>query len=172
MFKKLKIKLKNSVDPEKFKGDHISTYGFISYFNLKKSYMILPKEIFRLNPDRIVWSEVQPKANLPHRDHVLKTSLNIYIEPRNAVVRFYKVKQGGEPYSPDPKIFYPNLFYHKDLDLCDQFIAEPYDSYLLDVSNVHEVTGVENLNRTMIQLSWYSRSFDQVLNQIGEEYVY
>jgi hypothetical protein len=168
MFAKLDVKLKkDKILSQDFRGKHISTYGYISYYQLNKSYMLLPLNLFRLNPDVITWTEVDPSANLPHKDFKVMTNLNIYIEPCAAVTRFSKPKVGVEPYTTDPGNFYPNLYRLEDLEYAGEFTAMPYEAYLLDVTQVHQVAGLEAGTRSMIQLSWSRTPYQEVLNKVS-----
>lgn len=172
MFTKMNIKFNRPTVSEIFKGKYINTYGLISYYQVKKSYLIVPIELLRLQPDKVTWTEVSPEANLPHRDHGVRTNLNMYIDPGVATTKFYRIRPGAVPYTTNAEHFYPNLFYHKDLDYYGEFQANPYETYLLDVSQVHEVVGIESGVRSMIQLSWVQKPFEQVLNEIGEKNVF
>ncbi len=168
MFTKLDIKLKrHNVTTEEFRGDHLATYGYISYYKIKKAYMILPFELFRLMPERVTWTEVDAKANLPHRDYGIKTNINVYVDPADALTTFFSIKEGAEAWTPDPTQFYPNLYHHKDLEVYDTFKAQPYEAFLLDVTQVHEVSGIVGDPRKIIQLSWATKSYQEILDALN-----
>lgn len=174
MFRKLKYHLKKIPDKSEFKGNLIKNYGGVLYHTLKKSYLVVPIELLKLQPEIMFWTEINndSRSDLPHRDHNAITSLNMYVDTGLAVTEFYTVKPNAAPYSPNPEIFQENTYYLTDLEYFSEFQAKPYDTYLLDVSRPHRVIGVESDVRSIIQLRWKTKSFDQILNEIGNENVY
>jgi hypothetical protein len=166
MYSKLNLTFKKPVSLD-YKGDYISTYGLISYYRVNRAYTILPIELLKLTADRITWTEVSPEACLPHRDQGVSVNLNIYIDPGQAVTKFYNINTGANPYSPNTEKFYPNLYRSEDLEFSSEFLAQPGEAYLLDVGKVHQVVGLEKGLRSMIQLSWNSRPYDEILEIIN-----
>lgn len=168
MFSRVDVKLKRPVTVAEHRGDYINTYGYISYYKINKLYTLLSPAILALAPDTVTWTEVAPEANLPHRDHGVSTNLNIYIEPGGAATKFYNINSGAIPYTPDPERFYPNLYRPDDLKFYGEFTAQPQEAYLLDVTQVHQVSGLAGSSRTIIQLSWKKHSYLDLLDRFNQ----
>lgn len=165
-FKKINLPFRKENISLKNKGVLKNGYGRIYYYTLVAAYKIFPPEVFSvLRPDMISWTEVSREANMPHKDYGVMTNINLYTEPQGAVTRFYKPKDHAIAYSPSAN-FYPNLYRHHDLDFIDSFKAEPYDSYVLDVTAIHEVSGVTDGTRKIIQLSWTTLPMASVLERL------
>ena len=148
-----------------------NSYGSIQYYDLLKSYLIFPPDVYsKLKPDFMSWTKVSPVASLPHKDFNVSVNLNIYVDPGHATTKFFKPIPNSEPYSTHPGKFHPNLWYEKDLEYLGEFKAEAFECYLLDVREVHQVCNLQQAFRTMIQLSWNTTEYDEVLNRIESNF--
>ena len=168
-FKKISLNYNKQIIDETCRGNFLNEYGKIRYYKLAKTYQIFkPTLILRSKPDSVTWTEVTSAANLPHKDFNVKTNLNIYVDPAEGETRFYHIKKNAIPYSPNKEKFFPNLYHHCDLELIDTFLPNEFDAYLLNVSMVHEVFGVKDTNRKIIQFSWRNKSIEEISSVIEE----
>lgn len=136
-------------------GDIIVKYGFevnnefkgIIYYDLDKytKKEILQQffgsywEQFDLNL-MVINNDIIP----PHTDSNVKTVINIYIETGSAITHFYKpITNNITTYKisnqTDGHIYHP-----KDLIETFNFTAQQNEAWILDVSQIHSVTGSKN----------------------------
>ncbi len=100
---------------------------------------------------------------LPHSDSGPTAVINFYIETNNCVTQFYEIKKGAQPYQIDNQTdgYVYNL---EDLIETESFIAQPGDTYILNVNKVHSVIPSDDteINRKAICFSTNSLSFNEV----------
>jgi hypothetical protein len=148
------------------KGEHVITYGAISYYKV----LGLPfpyKHLKMLQPDTIRYVEIVSEDQVsPHRDHTTKTAFNCYFESGDATTHFWEERPGAEPIR-FPGATTSNIFKNMDdLKYIASFTAADGDAYLLDVSCIHSVERTVMKPRRFIQLIWRSSPFTEVLSKL------
>jgi hypothetical protein len=149
-----------------------NTFKGISYSNIEVANN---DEIFNLIPDRfkkyfmIGIMEVTHKIP-PHTDSNVLSTINIYINTDNCLTQFYKFKDQVVEKSQLENQTTGFLFKTEDLNPTDNFVAEPNDAYLLNVSLPHAVIPQEELpiHRIAVVLQSGKFSFDEVLEMLKE----
>jgi len=149
-----------------------NTFKGISYSNIEVANN---DEIFNLIPDRfkkyfmIGIMEVTHKIP-PHTDSNVLSTINIYINTDNCLTQFYKFKNKHLDKTQIENQTTGFLFKPEDLETTDNFIAEPNDAYLLNVSQPHAVIpqGALDIYRTAIVLQSGKFSFEEVIEMLKE----
>ena len=151
-------------DNKIFKG---ITYSKIDTLFKSKIYSLIPEEDqkhFSMSVMELNWTIP------PHTDSIITTTINFYVMTGNCVTQFYKLK----PEIVEPKI--PNwvpptqttgrMFSLDELDEVDNFVANPGEIYLLDVTKPHSVRrppNVEFVDRVAVCLQSSKFNFDETV---------
>jgi hypothetical protein len=162
--KSLIVSYGTRIDDNTFKG--------ISYSNIELDNK---DDIFNLIPDRfkkyfmIGIMEVTHKIP-PHTDSKVLSTINIYNNTENCQTQFYEFKDQVVEKSQLENQTTGFIFKTENLDPTDNFIAEPNEAYLLNVSKPHAVIPQEDLSiyRVAIVLQSAKFSFDEVLEMLKE----
>lgn len=105
----------------------------------------------------------------PHTDCDLAT-INFYVETNNYVTEFFKFKN-NEPkkYRINNQTGHGFIYNKEDLLINSNFIAEPGDVYILDVTKPHSVTPLNGIkNRVAITLATATYNFNEVCDMLKE----
>jgi hypothetical protein len=154
------------------RGDSASTStGTVFPFKMKKGYMIFKPRVFSiLKPDTLDWCEVYDGI-APHIDVVATVRLNMYCVTNGATTTFYTTKPNPTPYmalykqAQDRGV--PSIYRREDLEFHSSFVAQKFDSYVLDTKVVHDVT-LGDGHRAYIQFSWKTTPYAEVLDRLRE----
>jgi len=174
LFAKLDLP-KISVDVERIRGDLHTNYGNhvkISYYKIKDlEYLktIFTKEICKIPPSTMFYADIVGSGRLwPHRDHNVSCCINWYFDPNNATTVFYKEKENSSPW------LYPgketaNIYEFQDVRPVGNFKAEPFESYLLNVSEIHAVFNPPPGVRRFLTWQWRpaDASYQEVLENLN-----
>lgn len=143
-----------------YRGEEFKRYGDgLVYYNIKSTKGI-SGILFSLNPEDVKWVEIKGDVR-PHRDHGVKTAINIYVDPMGARTTFWKVKEGAKA-SLFPGEVVPSLYMPHQLEEMDSFVAQRGEAYCMDLTQVHTVTGGAGLRR-FIQLSWSNKTIHDIM---------
>jgi len=105
----------------------------------------------------------------PHTDTSDKTVINIYVRPENCVTEFYKFKSDKPKTSQITNQTDGFLYDEEDLIINSNFLAEPNDVYILDVTKPHAVIPQGHFEeRVIIQLATSTYNFEEVCNMLRE----
>jgi hypothetical protein len=115
-----------------------------------------------IKPKQVQLAEIVGAGHLlPHIDHNISACANYYVETNGSTTYFYNKKPEATGF------IYPgrdvaNIFALTDVDLVDEFVAQPNDMYLLDVSKIHSVDSPNVGIRRFISFQWVGVPFDQI----------
>lgn len=154
-FKKINFTVPN-IDYEPYIDSHLVSYGknkLLSYYRLKheaKKPIIdsLPAEL--IDNVEILYchsGQIEPDV-IPHIDNGISVSINCYLDTADAHTIFFEKKKNveGMPTTgiDSAEISHKNglIFNIEELDFICAFKAYPGDSYILDVSKIHAVKGL------------------------------
>jgi len=105
----------------------------------------------------------------PHTDCDLVT-INFYVETDNCVTEFYKFKNDNPKKHRIENQTGQGFIYDKeDLQIWSNYLAEPGDVYILDVTKPHSVTPLGEIkNRVAITLATASYDYNAVCDMLRE----
>lgn len=144
------IKLKNNLDITDYSinEEHISfgvdvngTFKGIKYSAVdteikKQLFNLIPKE----HQHHFDISVMQVNATIPpHTDSNITATINFYIKTNNCLTQFYSLKTNSPKTHQVENQTTGYLFAISDLEKIDNFIAEPGELWLLNVSKPHSV---------------------------------
>jgi hypothetical protein len=174
MFKKINFKL-TDLDFERLKGSVVTSYGraprpVLTYYRLKDpEYLksLMPAEMFSgIPPLQVQLAEIIGSGHLlPHIDHNISACANYYVETNGSTTYFYNKKPEATGF------IYPgrdvaNIFSLDDVDKVDEFVAQPNDMYLLNVSKIHSVDSPNPGIRKFISWQWVNVPFEQIRDSL------
>ena len=140
------------------RGEMTRQYGALRYFRMHELHPALQRLDTRLRPDMWLFAEIfQPVILPPHRDLNTLCALNFYIQPGNGVTTFFEDPPG------ESRRFYKL----GDISVASSFQASSGETYLLDVSRIHDVTKLTS-PRYFVQAGWTTRSFQDVRANIEQ----
>jgi hypothetical protein len=151
------------VDPDSIKGDLIFHYGNIRYFAVTdQSYVAAINQSFKIPPTQIFLVEGHGELNA-HRDNGVHSCINYYLRPGGYKTSFWepienarRIKAKKYDKKTDTYIDVELAYVPEDIVLMDSFVAEDNDLYLLNIGEVHSVTGEKPKKpRAMVQLQWH-----------------
>jgi hypothetical protein len=172
----VKLKIQNPFTPYTFLTTNDIHTEYITETNDKK-YGI---RYFNTNLDPITFESIIPKNIIknfsfqhmkingrvtPHTDSYITCSINFYINTDNCQTIFYQKKENSQSFKdPSPHTTNGLNYYQNDLIPVDSFIANPYEVWLLDTSQIHSVEPLNNgpLYRDAIVLQTNLYSFNQL----------
>lgn len=141
-------------------------YGAISYFKIIDKFVVDEiNQKFKYNkPTKIFFSEIYSYLD-PHIDQGSKSCFNYYIHGGNYITKFWKIKNPNYiTVSTNKKdsgdkllVSLNNKYFHKDLMLEEEFVADNNSSYILNIGEIHSVERFHPIGiipRKMIQLQW------------------
>lgn len=103
----------------------------------------------------------------PHTDSKIKVTINIYIKTAPCSTQFYRVI--GTPETTkianqtDGSIFNPEC-----LEYVDEFLAEPGEVWILDVTQPHGVVSTLPVDRVALCVQTNTHNFDAVVEMMRE----
>jgi hypothetical protein len=153
-------------DLKSFKGDDGKgiQYKMIWSPDAENLYSVLPRRYWK---DFHITEMKIDCAVPPHTDTEIVTSINFYIQTEGCKTTFYKTKVD------EPKTFKMEqqtngrIFYPEDLEEVDSFVAKDYEIWVLDVSQIHGVSGDFNL-RKAITLGTFIHKYEDVIEMLKE----
>lgn len=152
-----RIKFGETVDNE-FRG--------IEYFNIsfdtKNLLKIIPPQ-YREN-FCITLMKINTEVP-PHTDTGILVTINYYYKTSNSITTFYKFKNEPRKYQIENQTD-GYLFHEEDLEETGHFQADPYEAWILDVSQPHSVKG--GGDRVAISLATNTYNYEQVCNMLVE----
>lgn len=160
MFKKLVLPM---VEP--LRGAFNKQYGPIHYYHFAGS---LGPVLQALHPDFVQVVEIKgPRRAVPHRDHGICVNLNLYSRTGGGVTHFWQETANtiGQAYETEALA---NIFKEEDLEHVNSFTAKDGDAYLMSGQCIHSVEMPPENERTFVQLSWRTASFETLLEQTAE----
>ena len=102
---------------------------------------------------------------VPHKDHDCKCKINFYLKTGDAKTIFFNdVDVQGHSYHADSRYNIFDLRKHR-LKSKDSFTARDGETYLLNTSNIHAVTTINNYERIIISIS-FEKEFDEILSKL------
>jgi hypothetical protein len=101
-----------------------------------------------------------------HTDSGIFCCINFYLKPNNFKTSFYKVVNSSPTLKKIKNQTNGNIYNHEDVTEIGNFIAEPNDVYLLDVTKPHglvRVTKDSNEDRIVLTLTTEALTYKEVL---------
>jgi hypothetical protein len=154
-------------DPLKtFKGDDGRGIDYKKVWTpeVEKVYGVLPKKYWQdfhltvMTIDCII---------PPHTDTEIITSINFYLQTEGCRTTFFKPKVNNPRTVQIKNQTNGCIYYEEDLVEVDSFVAEDYDVWLLDVSQIHSVKGDFKL-RKALTLGTFVHKYEEVLEMLKE----
>jgi hypothetical protein len=159
-----KLKLDMSFTSACSKGRFLAGYGGISYYELLGD---IPQELLDVvQPDRARFVEICGPVHVgPHRDQMIKTSLNMYTQPGDCYTQYWMprvsaIVQRRRVPTSDSRWTKPEVVEWTG------FRARPGDSYLLDVTKIHSVERDKSAVRQFVQLSWLQTRYETIFERL------
>jgi hypothetical protein len=181
-FKKINLQIPH-LNYEDFIDSHLVSYGknkLLSYYRLKpegKNAVLnaLPAEL--MHKVEVLYchsGQIEPNV-VPHIDNGISVSINCYIETANATTIFFEKKESTiakpTPGIDSSSVKHTNgfIFDVKDLNFASSFKADAGDSYILDVSKIHAVKGLDLPSiRKFICIQTSKFTFDQFVELFSD----
>ena len=162
--KSLIVSYGRKIDGNTFKG---ISYSNVEFNNKDKIYNLIPEKFKKYFMIGIM--EVNAQIP-PHTDSKILSTINVYINTDNCLTQFYKFKNKHLDKTQIENQTTGFLFKPEDLETTDNFVAEPNDAYLLNVSQPHAVIpqGASDIHRTAIVLQSGKFSFEEVIEMLKE----
>lgn len=148
-------KYKTNICTSQFYSEKRKGGGYFYKVNDVDKFMdLLKPNIFTIMPE-IFYSEFTGSGLVtPHIDKGTTVALNFYIETDNSTTIFYEGLVPGK------------LYYENNVKEIGQFIAQPFDCYLLDVSKIHGVQKTTDKTRSMFSFRWDDYSFQTIVDSL------
>jgi len=104
----------------------------------------------------------------PHTDSEIKCTINFYIKPELCITKFYRPFKETESYQV-PNQTNGKVYNKKDLICIGNFIAQPGDAWLLDVTQIHAVVPVFPIKeRLAISVCTDKHTYEEVKQMLHE----
>lgn len=171
-FEKTTLDIDNSkICLEENKGKELFNYNGIAYYDVKdKSYL---NSIFLIPPERMFIVHTTTQLH-PHIDAgPPRGCLNYYIQPQLFKTTFWNPIENARRLKH--KRYYKDTDEYKEVDIgyvkedlipVGSFVAEPYDTYFLNIAAIHSVEFLDLskrlIPRVMLQFQW-NATFDELL---------
>jgi len=104
----------------------------------------------------------------PHTDTEIKTTINFYIRTDNCRTVFYRAK------TSEPTTFQIEnqtdgfIFEDSDLEAVDSFVAQPNETWVLDVKQIHSVEPTGEVLRTAVTVGTHVHEYAAVIEMLRE----
>jgi hypothetical protein len=153
---------------EEMKSNRNASYEHdIIDFPWKKITSLLPSSLLSIEVPLVRWQRFKARSTItPHIDLDRLCTINLYLSVSDETTVFYTKKRPGVKLQTIDGCITNENFIYEWLDKYDSFIAKPYDVYLLDVNQPHEVISTPDKVRISLQFSFKKTSFDIVKNLI------
>ena len=123
---------------------------------------IIPKDLMDIGTVSIC--KINDGA-VPHKDHDCKCKINFYLKTGNAKTIFFNdVDIQGYSYHTDDRYNIFDLRKHR-LKSKSSFTAADGEIYLLNTSDIHAVTTINNYERIIVSIS-FEKEFDEILSKL------
>ena len=98
----------------------------------------------------------------PHTDSGTKCVINFYVATDDCITQFYTAKEGARKFQIEGQTD-GCIYQVDDLEYGPAFLAEPGDTYLLDVTKIHSVIPARDgiVHRGVVCLSSSTLSFEE-----------
>jgi hypothetical protein len=133
-------------------------------------FEILPPEFRKFF--RLSFLEINVPFVPPHIDNEIITSINFYIKANNYTTSYYSLKTDNPETKQITNHTNGCLFKYEDLEKTESFIANDNETYIIDVSKIHDVrkNSLETTNiRTALVMASSKISFDQTLELLKKQ---
>jgi hypothetical protein len=100
----------------------------------------------------------------PHCDYMAECAVNIYYQPGGeCATRFFNAHEGAvRHYTKDGRA---HRYNDDDVDEVGFFVAQPMESYLLNVSRIHCIQAADE--RRFVSVLWRKRTFEEVVKELS-----
>jgi hypothetical protein len=149
--------------------EQISYGGMISYNHIEiKKGGVLYTLPMKYRQDFTVSLMKINDAVPPHTDSEIKCTINFYIKPELCITKFYRPFKETESYQV-PNQTNGKVYNKKDLICIGNFIAQPGDAWLLDVTQIHAVVPVFPIKeRLAISVCTDKHTYEEVKQMLHE----
>lgn len=153
-------------DLKSFKGEDGKgiQYKMIWSPDIEKLYSIIPKRFWK---DFHISEMKIDCAVPPHTDTEIVTSINFYIQTEGCKTVFHKPKVNDPRTLKMESQTNGRIYYPEDLVEVGSFVAKDFEIWVLDVTQVHSVTGDVTL-RKAITLGTFVHKYDDVIEMLKE----
>jgi len=142
----------------------------LSYWKVKNDveeylYSIIPEPL-RESAELMCCSITGPGLAVPHIDFGVMSKINYYFGNDNSITNFHKLKNG------DNNIIYPGeergrIYNLDDLYTTGHFVANQYDAYILNVSEIHSVRILSRETRWMLTYSFSDVPYSELIKLLS-----
>jgi hypothetical protein len=134
----------------------------LAYWELEK-HLKFPN--LPIQPDRLRVGRIRGQGLLlPHRDHGITSTLNLYLEASgDDTTEFWQEKPQAQGIRA-PNSLQANIYSPVNLDQVDSFSADKGDCILLNSREIHSVRIRSNSERILLSLMWTELAYKDLAN--------
>jgi hypothetical protein len=149
-----------------FKGDNGKGIDYKKIWSpdAEKIYSVLPRRYWQDFHITVMTIDCEIP---PHTDTEILTSINFYLQTEGCKTTFYKSKVNIPKTLQVENQTNGYIYFKDDLIELDSFVAKDFEIWVLDVSQIHGVTGDFNL-RKAITLGTFVHKYEEVVEMLKE----